>query len=103
MLLASAADMSDAELTRDLSQLAASGLLFQRGAPPDAKARVERLWLIQSISGWMSWRGRQVPDHTETRRRTLAIRDARQAGRKTLAASQRWVCRWTTAPAPRPR
>ena len=36
MLLASAADMPDAELTGELNQLAASGLLFQRGVPPDA-------------------------------------------------------------------
>ena len=35
-LLASAADMPDANLTRELNQLAASGLLFQRGVPPDA-------------------------------------------------------------------
>ena len=36
MLLAAAADMPDAELSGDLNQLVASGLLFQRGVPPDA-------------------------------------------------------------------
>ena len=35
MLLASAADMQDADLTGGLNQLSASGLLFQRGVPPD--------------------------------------------------------------------
>ena len=36
MLLASAAEMQDADLVGGLHQLVASGLLFQRGAPPDA-------------------------------------------------------------------
>ena len=36
MLLASAAGMQDADVTGGLNQLSASGLLFQRGTPPDA-------------------------------------------------------------------
>ena len=36
VLLASAAGIPDADLIDGLQELAASGLLFQRGAPPDA-------------------------------------------------------------------